>query len=74
MKKYNYWKLTQPAPWHRILLDEPILSLLANKCYAFYLFLLVQITAHYQNLTQITLIHSHIQKMEAYSSIILVPV
>jgi len=36
--------MTQNPPWW-----ANILSLLANKCYAFYLFPLVQITAHYQN-------------------------
>ena len=62
--------MTQNPPWwaNTHSASQQILCLLWT-----YLFSVVQITAYYQNLTQITLIHSHTQKMEAYSSIHIPP-
>jgi len=62
--------MTQNPPWwaNTHSASQQILCLLWT-----YLFTVVQITAYYQNLTQITLIHSHTQKMEAYSSIHIPP-
>jgi hypothetical protein len=63
--------MTQNPPWwaNTLSASQQILCLLWT-----YLFTTVQITDYYQNLTKITLIHSHTQKTEAYSSIILIPV
>jgi hypothetical protein len=76
------WKNTITESWHNQLqnTESSLMShtLSASQqilCFLWkYLFTVVQITAYYQNLTHITLIHSHTHKMEAYSSIILVPV
>jgi hypothetical protein len=65
----NYMKQHLPSSANTLSASQQTVCLLWN-----YLFTVVQVRAYYQNLTQIILIHSHTQVMDAYSSTILVPV